>query len=94
MSSKSVPIERANWTVASQRNGGQYDTRATEYEGICCKCLDCTQSFVFTPDAQKHAFEVEKRFVWYVPKHCPECASHESASNAQSNRALNLTTAS
>jgi len=74
MSSQSVPIERGNWTAASQRNGGQYDARATEYEGIRCKCGTCGHSFVFSPEAQKQAFEVEKRFVWYVPKQCPVCA--------------------
>lgn len=69
-----VPIDRSAWSEASQRTSGQYDERATEYEGIRCQCRKCTRSFVFTAQEQKIAFEVEKRFIWYEPKHCRECS--------------------
>ncbi|WP_082485801.1 zinc-ribbon domain containing protein [Acidovorax sp. Leaf84] len=68
-------IDRSQWCRRSQRTTGHYDEGAAEYEGIRCKCRLCTRSFVFTAEEQKYAYEVEKRFVWYLPKHCKECAS-------------------
>jgi len=80
-SAMSIPIDRSKWTVASQRNGGQYDRSASEYEGIRWRCSICTQSFVFTPEQQQHAYEVEKRFVWYTPKVCSACKAAKYGSS-------------
>ncbi|WP_436077506.1 zinc-ribbon domain containing protein [Acidovorax delafieldii] len=74
-----ISIDRSQWCRRSQRTTGHYDEDATEYEGIRCKCRLCTRSFVFTAEEQKNAYEVEKRFVWYLPKHCKECASHRES---------------
>lgn len=70
-----ISIDRLKWCRRSQRTTGHYDKEAMEYEGIRCKCRLCTRSFVFTAEEQKNAYEVEKRFVWYLPKHCKECES-------------------
>jgi hypothetical protein len=69
-----VPIDRTKWSVGSQRTTGHYDDQATEYEGIRCQCRACTRSFVFTATEQQAAYEVEKRYVWYLPKLCHECS--------------------
>ncbi|WP_226450480.1 zinc-ribbon domain containing protein [Acidovorax radicis] len=68
-------MDRTQWSVRSQRTTGHYDERVTEYEGIRCKCRSCTRSFVFTAREQQVAYEVEKRFVWYLPKLCHDCSS-------------------
>jgi hypothetical protein len=75
----SFPIDRSEWTADSRRCHGPYDQWATEYEGIRHYCLDCCQSFVFTPAEQKQAFEVDKRFVEYRPKYCPACRLKQRA---------------
>lgn len=75
----SFPINRANWSSASQRTTGHYDDRATEYEGIRWQCLVCTRSFTFTAEEQQVAYEVEKRFVWYLPNRCKECSTRAAA---------------
>jgi hypothetical protein len=77
----SIPIDRSKWTVGSQRSGGHYDANATEYEGIRWQCSICTQSFVFTPEQQRQAYEVEKRFVWYKPTVCSACKAAKSGSS-------------
>lgn len=70
-----VPIDRTAWSLPSQRSRGQYDEGATEYEGIACKCRRCESSFVLTPERQKIAYEVEKKYVWWIPSFCGRCQS-------------------
>jgi hypothetical protein len=82
-----VPISRENWSAASQRNGGQYDERAAVYEGIRYQCHTCSTSFVFTPQAQQFAFEVEKKFVWWRPVYCSVCTVQLAELQAR-NRAM------
>lgn len=82
----SVPISRDRWSAESQRNGGPYE-RADTYEGIRYQCRTCSISFVFTPQAQQFAFEVEKRFVWWRPFYCPACAARLAGLQAR-NRAM------
>ncbi|MDM0058999.1 zinc-ribbon domain containing protein [Variovorax fucosicus] len=69
-----IQIDRSQWSPRSQRTTGHYDEAATDYEGIRCRCRKCTRSFVFTAKEQQFAYEVEKRFVDYLPKHCKDCA--------------------
>ena len=77
-----MQIDRYQWSDSSRRQTtGHYDERATEYEGIRCKCRSCGHSFVFSPEEQKVAYEQEKRFVWYLPKLCGTCRSVETASS-------------
>lgn len=70
-----VPINRAAWSVSSQRSSGRYDERAVAYENLRCACGGCGQSFVLTAEAQQRAFEVEKKYVWWLPSLCAVCAS-------------------
>jgi hypothetical protein len=70
----SIPINRKAWSVASQRSLGQYDERATEYEGISCRCKRCEKSFVLTAEEQQYAYEVIKKYVWWIPKLCRTCS--------------------
>jgi hypothetical protein len=69
-----VPIDRSSWSRSSQRSsGGHFDSAATYYEGIAYRCLACSASCVFTPDEQKVAYEVTKKFVWWLPSLCAPC---------------------
>lgn len=70
-----VPINRAAWSPSSQRSAGRYDERAQAYENIRCPCRGCGHSFVLTAAAQQIAFEVEKKYVWWLPSLCAACTS-------------------
>ena len=72
----SIPINRKAWSLASQRSCGHYDERAKEYEGIRCKCIRCEFSFVITAKEQQFAYEVKKKYVWWLPNLCIECAAN------------------
>jgi hypothetical protein len=71
-----IPIDRSKWH--SQRYVGQYDERATEYEGIRCRCRKCGASFVCTAEQQKEAYEVKKKSVFWLPKFCEACEACEA----------------
>jgi len=73
-----VPISRTSWSKSSQRTGGHYDERATEYESMRCRCQGCGTSFVFTAEAQQIAYEVTKKYVWWRPAYCDACATRLS----------------
>lgn len=66
-------IDRSKWQKPSY--GSHYDERATEYEGIRCKCQRCDVSFVFEPEEQKRQFESLVRFPFWVPRLCARCQS-------------------
>jgi hypothetical protein len=71
-----VPINRAAWSLSSQRAiFGDFDLFAEEYEGGRCRCSACLLSFVLTPEARRIALEVEKKYVWWLPSRCPDCAA-------------------
>ena len=67
-------IDKTKWSKSSQNSsGGHYDERATEYEGISYSCVKCGISHVFTPEEQKIKYEVEKKYVWWLPCRCSKC---------------------
>lgn len=69
-----VPIDRSLWSRSSQRSsGGQYDSNATHYEGIRYRCRSCEASCVFSAEEQKLSYEVNKKFVSWLPSLCPSC---------------------
>lgn len=68
-----VPITRSSWSVSSQRTGGHYDDDATEYEALRCQCRGCGISFIFTAEQQQISYEVEKKYVWWLPPYCDAC---------------------
>lgn len=71
-----IPINRAAWSLSSQRaDCGHFDLLAEEYEGGRGRCRACLVSFALTPAAQQIAFEVEKKYVWWTPSRCPDCAA-------------------
>lgn len=66
-----VVIDRSEWSRSSQNSyGSHYDKRATNYENIAYRCKKCFAACVFTAAEQKHAYEVEKRFIWWLPSLC------------------------
>lgn len=69
-----VPINRSSWSRSSQRSsGGHYDQGATHYEGMALRCRACSVPFTFTPEYQRIAYEVKKKFVWWQPSLCASC---------------------
>jgi hypothetical protein len=75
----SVPINRSLWSRSSQRSyGGNYDERATHYEGIAYRCRPCGSSSVWSAEAQRHAYEVEKKISSWVPNLCDACRSRRA----------------
>lgn len=70
----SVAIDRNEWSRSSQNSsGGHYDDEAVEYENIAYRCRKCFAGCVFSAEAQKDAYEVQKRFVWWLPSLCAQC---------------------
>jgi hypothetical protein len=78
-----VPIDRRAWSPASQRSRGHYDEAATEYEGIRCKCRACKATFVLSAEDQKLAYEVYKKYVWWLPARCASCAQRVASLSAR-----------
>ena len=79
-----IPIDRSGWSRSSQRSsGGHFDSAATHYEGIAYRCRKCSASCVFTPEEQKVAYEVTKKFVWWLPSLCAHCQRELSSLQAQ-----------
>ena len=79
-----VPIDRSSWSRSSQRSsGGHFDSVAAHYEGITYQCRKCSTSCVFTPEEQKVAYEVTKKFVWWLPSLCVHCQRELSPLQAQ-----------
>jgi hypothetical protein len=80
-------INRELWSRSSQRSSaGHYDSLATHYEGIAYRCLACEASCVFTPEEQKVAYEVNKKFVWWQPRLCAVCRVRLEALQEQDRR--------
>jgi hypothetical protein len=75
-----VPIDRSSWSRSSQRSSdGHYDQSATNYEAVALRCRACSAGFSFTPEQQKVAYEVKKRFVWWQPSLCAHCGERLEA---------------
>jgi hypothetical protein len=70
-----VPIDQSSWSRSSQRStAGHYDERASHYEGIAYRCRACSKPCVFSPEQQKYAYEVRKKFIWWIPSLCAGCS--------------------
>lgn len=75
-----VLIDRNSWSKSSQNSlGSHYDERASHYENISYRCRKCFAGCVFSDEAQKIAYEVEKKFVWWLPSLCAQCQSEVKA---------------
>jgi len=69
-----IKIDKSKWSSSSQRSsGGHYDLGAKYYENIAIRCYKCSCSFVCTAEEQKEAYEVHKKFVWWLPSRCSKC---------------------
>jgi hypothetical protein len=74
-----VKIEQNSWSEASQRSfasGGSFLYSGSDpnyYENVVCSCIKCEQSFVFTAEEQKFAFEIRKEFIWKRQTRCQQC---------------------
>jgi hypothetical protein len=80
VSKVSFAIDKSQWSKASlNSSGGHYDDRATHYENISYRCKKCEVSCVFSAEDQKRAYEIEKRFVWWLPSLCPPCLTEVEA---------------
>lgn len=73
-------INRSLWSKSSQNSsGGHYAERAGHYENISYRCRKCFAGCVFSDEAQKVAYEIEKKFVWWLPSLCAKCQSEVRA---------------
>jgi hypothetical protein len=73
-------IDRSLWSKSSRNSsGGHYDERASHYENISYRCRKCFAECVFSDEAQKVAYEVEKKFVWWLPSLCAKCEAEVGA---------------
>jgi hypothetical protein len=69
-----IKIDKSQWSISSQKSsGGHYDLEAKYYEGIAISCSKCACSFVCTAEEQKEAYEIHKKFVWWLPSRCSKC---------------------
>jgi hypothetical protein len=64
-------IDRSKWQKAKYL--GHYDERATNYEDIRTGCMKCENSFIFSAQTQKIAFETDKRYPGWLPTLCLTC---------------------
>lgn len=70
---QNIPIDRSKWK--KPKYSGHYDSHAIFYEGISCKCLKCSVSFVFSAIEQQHKFEAEGKYPGWLPSLCGECSN-------------------
>ncbi|MBS4050621.1 MAG: hypothetical protein KGZ69_05400 [Methylomonas sp.] len=69
-----ISIDRTQWPKSSQKFGAaNYDDRALHYENLAYRCRKCEASFVFTAEAQKSAYEIQKKNTSWFPKLCATC---------------------
>lgn len=69
-----IEIDKSQWSRNSQNSsGGHYDAGATHYENIALRCCKCFCSCVFTDEEQKEEYEINKKFVWWLPSRCSAC---------------------
>ncbi len=68
----SVPVNVANWSEASRRPLA-YISAPSEYQDIHFKCYHCGRPVVFSPEAQREAFETRKAYIWQRRTLCQEC---------------------
>jgi Pyruvate/2-oxoacid:ferredoxin oxidoreductase delta subunit len=74
-----VKIDFDKWSEDSQRSysyGGSWlygGPDPENYENVACRCIKCEQSFTFTAEEQKTAYEDRKEFVWKARKRCNGC---------------------
>lgn len=70
-----VPVERSQWSESSQRTYALLEF----YEDRTWSCRGCGQSFVFTAQEQKRAYEDEGVYIYWHPTLCAACAEQAQA---------------
>ena len=84
-------IDKTKWSKSSQNSTpANYDERATEYEGISYSCVKCGASLVFTPKEQKEKYEVEKKYIDWLPSRCPQCQKQLDTLKNKNNEFQNI----
>ena len=73
-STLTVSADAEKWFEKSERSrsyikGVKHDPYRDEYYW----CTNCGKSAAFTAAQQKHAYEVEKRYIFQTRKHCDPC---------------------
>lgn len=69
--SSTISVDRSQWSESSQRTY----TSISVYTDIAWRCRGCGQSFVFTAQEQKQAYEHEGVYIHWRPVLCDACAS-------------------
>ena len=79
-------IDRNKWSNSSRRSSeytGQFKNDDFYLESIGYRCRKCHLACSFTPHEQKHAYEVDKKILHYVPSLCPKCHEAYETLNSQ-----------
>ena len=84
-------IDKTKWSKSSQNSSlSNYLEKATEYEGISYSCVKCGVSLSFTPKEQKEKYEVEKKYIDWLPRRCPQCQKQLDALKNKNNEFQNI----
>lgn len=73
----SVLADTSQWSASSQR-AIAVDYVAV-YEDIAYQCQYCSTACVFTAEAQKHTYEVKKKYYWQRRVLCAKCVQDKYA---------------
>ena len=70
-----LPADKEKWSESSKNSYSYISSINSYYEDIAYKCYTCKVAAVFTAEEQKHAYEVEKRYIWQRRFLCHTCYS-------------------
>lgn len=68
-----IPADQSFWSEASKRSRSYAPNRELRYYDEFYWCEHCRAPCVFTASDQKHAYEVEKRYLYQTRKLCDRC---------------------
>lgn len=71
MAGKKIKANISAWSEKSRRSYGCFE--GYTYEDKTYKCRKCGVAEVYTAQEQKHALEVEKRYLWQARVLCRSC---------------------
>lgn len=83
-----IPMDRSQWSHASKRSAGyydsweyagNYDSKTTYYENLAFVCVKCGSPSIFSAEEQKYAYEVKKKFIRWFPTCCTACRQNLDA---------------
>lgn len=77
-----IPVNRRRWSESSQRTY----TLMAFYRDIPWRCRGCDESFTFTAQEQKQAYEEDHVYIHWRPVLCDSCVSQSQAARDEIHR--------